>query len=547
MAKEEIQLKINADIKSAKKNLQEVKKESNELKDSVGAFGVTWGSVKKTFSKFKTITVNGLKAIKIQAQLAGLSFKQMFSGQILAGARNLFKIIKVGIASTGIGLLVVAFGSLVQYFRDSEAGASKFKQITAQLGVVVGNVTDIISDLGKSVFKLMKGDFKGFKDGLSDVTQGVKDFGETTRKEMGMANQLEKDRLALQQFERKAMVDKAEAEKEMMRLRLAARDEENFSASERVEFMKEATKLAEIQLEKDLHVAQEKLRFRKEENSYNKSTKDNLDEEARLEADVFRIQRANFSERKRMAMEEIALTNQMNAEIKAEKDRKDAEDKLKLDADKKAADVLRDLQNQNMLLAISDATEKAHAELDIQKEKELKLLESHENFLQLKAEVDKKYETLHGNIKKKEVEVIEVTEQMKLATVSKGLAATRSLAGDHKGLAIAQATIDTYSAVTGALADKTTPSATLRFINAASMGLMGLANVKKILSTDVGSGSNGGSVPNVESQSPAPQFASGSFELSGGATQEPIQAFVVTDDMSSSQDKLASIRRRATI
>ena len=48
------------------------------------------------------------------------------------------------------------------YFSDSEKGASKFKEITAQLGVVVGNVTDIISDLGKSVFKLITGDFDGF-------------------------------------------------------------------------------------------------------------------------------------------------------------------------------------------------------------------------------------------------------------------------------------------------------------------------------------------------------------------------------------------------
>ena len=67
------------------------------------------------------------------------------------------------------------------------------------------------------------------------------------------------------------------------------------------------------------------------------------------------------------------------------------------------------------------------------------------------------------------------------------------------------------------------------------------------MSTDVGSASGGGGLPSIESGAPAQQFSSGAFELTGGATQEPVQAFVVTDDLSSSQDKLASIRRRATI
>ena len=38
-----------------------------------------------------------------------------------------------------------------------------------------------------------------------------------------------------------------------------------------------------------------------------------------------------------------------------------------------------------------------------------------------------------------------------------------------------------------------------------------------------------------------------SFELSGGIKPEPVKAFVVTDEMTNSQDQLANIRRRATI
>ena len=153
------------------------------------------------------------------------------------------------------------------------------------------------------------------------------EFGEKTREEMAKAKQLEKDRLALQIFERGAIVDKAKAEAEMMELRLKARDIEGFDTDERLGFMRKANKLAAEQLEKDMHVAEEKLRFRIEENSYSKSTQSNLDEEARLTAEVFRIKKANFSERKRMKSEEIALVNEAAANEKAKLNEKIAEAK----------------------------------------------------------------------------------------------------------------------------------------------------------------------------------------------------------------------------
>ena len=40
---------------------------------------------------------------------------------------------------------------------------------------------------------------------------------------------------------------------------------------------------------------------------------------------------------------------------------------------------------------------------------------------------------------------------------------------------------------------------------------------------------------------------SGAFELSGGQEIEPVQAYVVSDSITDSQNGLAIIRRRATI
>tara|TARA_R100001460_G_scaffold5697_5_gene15561 strand:- start:2490 stop:3938 length:1449 start_codon:yes stop_codon:yes gene_type:complete len=120
--------------------------------------------------------------------------------------------------------------------------------------------------------------------------------------------------------------------------------------------------------------------------------------------------------------------------------------------------------------------------------------------------------------------------------------ALSGLAGENKALAVAGAIIDTYAGANKAFA----AGGPAGFVTGAAIIATGLANVRKILQTDVGSGS-GGSVPSASAETPAPQMLSGAFDLGGVQAPEPVQAFVVTDDMTNSQDKLANIRRRASI
>ena len=478
---------INAEVKS---NIGEVKK------DAAGAAGEL---------KFMGVSLNGVKAGFVSA---GKSAKLMFGS------------IKAGLMSTGIGLFIVAIGSLVQYFKDSEEGASKFKEITAQLGVVIGNVTDIVSNLGKSLFALITGDFDGFKMGLAEVTQGVKDFGETTKKEMAQAQQLEKDRLALQKFEREAIVDKAKTEKDMMELRLKARDFEKFAAEERLAFMREANVLAAEQLEKDLFVAKEKLRFQVEENSYSKSTQQNLDDEAALQAAVFNLERSNFSERKRLKSEEQAIVKEIAASNKQIAADKQKEEDAEFDAMIKANDEWNKEQQKNRDLNI--AADKKAADEKIRLEQAVK------------------------------------DSKMEMAT--QGIALLSAAAGEGtqiaKAAAIAQATISGVQGVQNAFTSANANiGATAGSFGAYPVTMAALAagfaalNISKIASGGgpSGGGGGGGGGSAAVTQTPAPQMMSGAFDLSGGVKPEPMKAFVLTDEMSNSQNQLANIRRRATI
>jgi len=131
-----------------------------------------------------------------------------------------------------------------------------------------------------------------------------------------------------------------------------------------------------------------------------------------------------------------------------------------------------------------------------------------------------------------------------LQAYAKLAGALSQLAGDNKELAIAEAVISMWTGATKALE---TPI--YGWVEAAAIIAAGLSNIRKIMETKVpGGGGGGGGMPSmVTPQPPSPQMMSGAFTLGGGADPEPARAYVVSDDITNNQNKLAIIRRRATI
>jgi len=120
-----------------------------------------------------------------------------------------------------------------------------------------------------------------------------------------------------------------------------------------------------------------------------------------------------------------------------------------------------------------------------------------------------------------------------------------------KAAAIAQATISGVQGVQNAFtAANANIGATAGSFGAYPVTMAALAggfaamNIAKIASGGKPSSSTGAS---ADAATPAPQMMSGAFELGGGMAPEPMRAYVVTDEMTDSQNQLANIRRRATI
>jgi len=513
---------INIDVNS---NIGDVSKDAGNAASQFKVMGVSLNGVKKGFAS---------------AKLA---------------AKGMFGSIKAGLISTGIGAFLIVVGSLIAYFKSTKDGAEKLERAMAGFGAVVSVITDRFSSfgevivgafedpqqavkdlweaiktnllnrvqgiidafgyLGKTIqsalsfdWDEMKENAAGFGESMVQVATGVDDLtGKMAAGFKSLGDEIEKDVTAamklkgltqqLRDEEREFNKVRAQTRQEIQKARLDALDESK-TAEERLAALQTANELELKTTEDVLEMQRRKIAIQKETMALSENMAEDLDELATLEVGLIDLQTSSFQTQKRLATEMETLTNEIAANKKAKQ-------KEEADAIKKAAD------------------------------EEIKEAER----------VAKEKET-----------ITKAVESFKEATIKQGFGAAAAMAGENtalsKGVAAAQVIYNTQQGIMAAMgatsvADKLLPYP-LRLANAIATGVMGATALSKIMSTNPTSGGGGGgaSAPATPA-TPAPQMMSGAFDLSGGLEPEPTRAYVVTDEMTNSQNQLANIRRRATI
>ena len=226
-------------------------------------------------------------------------------------------------------------------------------------------------------------------------------------------------------------------------------------------------------------------------------------------------------------------------------------------------DRIRAIENETLLMSISNEREKADKELEIQEKLDLEAVSNLVKKEEYIKAIEEKYAKIRSLREKKraeeDIELDKTVKDAKFAIAQDGLSLVSQIAEEGstigKAAAIASATISGVEGVQNAFttANKspiTTVFPAYPFIQAGLAGAFSAIQLQKIISGSPAGGGGGGgssSVPSTPSQTPSSQMMSGSFELEGGQEVDPLQAYVVSDDITANQDKLAVIRRRATI
>ena len=494
MAKTEtLNLEVKSNIKSVTKDTDKladsVESVKDEAKDAVGEF------------TFMGVSLNGVKTAM---------------GKVIPMAKAMFGSIKAGLISTGIGVFVVAIGSLVASFTRTKKGAEALETAFTTVGTAVSVVLDRIGGLGNAIALFFQGKWTeaaaAAKAAISGI--GVEIVAETTA-----MIALTKASQKLADAQRNLNVETAQAVADIEKLKLVAEDITK-SYKEREEAANSAF-AKETELEnKRIELAAEAVRIEQERHilmGKDGVMAEDLDALAELEINLANIKQES-------AGRQISLQNFLNGLRETEKAQQDAI------FDKKIAD--NDAWNQAQLDGLDTVTKATEAANEKRLSSEKKSLDD-----------------------KKKIEDAKMA--MNISIANQGLQIIAEAAGEGtalaKAAAIAQATISGVQGVQNAFtAANANIGATAGSFGAYPVTMAALAgtfaamNIAKIASGGKpgGGGGGGGAVsPSI----PSPQMMSGAFELTGATEPEPVQAFVVSDDITNSQNSLAIIRRRATI
>ena len=357
------EIEINVNSKGAKKGIDDV---SNSIDGASEATSGLTGSLDKMTGG----AISGFKGVVSGAKKGVMAMKSL----------------KVAIAATGIGAIVLAVVALGKAFTSSEEGQNKFAKIMGVIGSITGNLVDILADLGeklisafenpkqalidfgnlikeniqnrlegmlefipavgKAISLAFKGKFKeagkvaadaagkvalgveNVTDKIAEATDKTGEFIAELQREAVIAGQIADKRAAADKKERALIVERAEANRTRADLLEKAVNKELFTAQERIAFLEQAGQLEDEITNKEIEAAKLRYDAKVAENALSKSTKEDLDEEAALKAKLINLETAKLTKQKLVTSQIVAAKKQQEAEekaIQAEIDKTNAE------------------------------------------------------------------------------------------------------------------------------------------------------------------------------------------------------------------------------
>ena len=584
---------VNKEVKETSKSTQAM---SGTLDKATGGavskFTAFKGAVGSLTTGFKSLRVaiigTGIGALLIAITALGQAFTRSEEGQ-----NKFSKILGVIGSVTGnlLDLLADLGENIISVFENPKQAITDFANLIKDNIVTrFEGLINLIPNLGRAVEQLFKGNFKeagkiaadsvgkvvlgvdSVTDSVDNAINSVKEFGKEISDDAAAAAKIADQRAAAEKKARDLIVERAEAERKIAELREKAVNKDKFTAQDRIKFLEEAGRVSDELAAKEVEVAKLRLEAKQTENALTKSNKDDLNEAAQLEASVIQLETQRLNLQKRLSTE---LLTSRREEAAANKARVDEENKRNEEAAAKEEKRLTDIEKIQEAYRQKQKDKDAKTELEkINLEEERKLAELD----RLGATEEQKQSIIdfyNGKrldnkiaLDKAEVEIDKNTAKAKqenLAKVGNALSSFSEIAGKEtaagKALAIASTLIQTYQSAQSSYASLAGIPVVGPALGAAAAGaavFAGMKQIQNIKKTKVPKGGGGGGASaggaSVGAAPTPPSFnVVGASETSVLAdtvaeqTNEPVQAYVVSNDVTTAQSLENNIVEGATI
>lgn len=528
----------------------------------------------------------------------GEFFKDTF-GNVIGGSIQIF----VGFLQKAFANIGLAWQKLKGIFVDNSEKINKAQAKIDEFNKKIQDGQDRVKEGAENLGN-------GIKNTFNKAKKALQGFISEQQKEIDIAKRLANQQAALDRQIRKNIISESKDRAEIAKLRVDAVDKENKTNKERLDALNKAVKLEEKILERNIDIAKQKAYIKAEQNKLSASTKEDLNEEANLRAEIFRLEQSSFQTRKRLeseritALKEVARESVKQLEIDLELYKQNNKYKLEdLQETFNREKAILDKQLEKKLILENDYNLKLaqlkdeYADLErdrelerIQTDYENNLILAEENIfatlelerqgLELKRQqeieaaekIGADVNLINDKYSKAAIEIKRAEEEAKLSLASEFAGNIATILGEQTALgklaAVAQTSVDTYRSATGAFTSFVSPpvagpaSVPLGYAAAGAAIASGLANVKKILSVKSGlpgesSGGGGTSVsPGSATTTPAvttvnPEIGKGIIsrditDISKEVSQEH-QKILVVDEVTANQTIKSKQNKTATV
>lgn len=440
--------KLESDIKETEQAGEDFTKGTEKAKGLVvGAFqsmGLNITAVQETINGAK-LAIIGMEAATTNGAVA-------------------MKVLKIAIASTGIGLLIIAIGELVAYFQSSGDRADKFLKIIAPF-------KQVFNEVQKAIF--------GFIDSLSVAFDWI-------AKVTGLIGD-EQQKLIDQQDDyddamRASIVENAKMERQRAELMFQLAQKDKFNADQRIELAKQILKIDDDLFNKKVLLAKQDL-----ENTKQKyELENNMSDEALIDVEnkTAELENLKTEQYQRGLKLQSRMATLLEQDVKQET--RATDEKIKLIE----KEIERRKELEDLRLKMMEEAQRIFDEQLVKTESEN--IEDYKKEVYVDPLMDPivqaqiaQQEAIRNEIQKT-ADLEELTFQTKLRNFdnyAQMLNATKSLLSKntvaYKAMATAEALISTYTAIAKTLKEPALPWPS-NVIMSAIIGAQGFMNVAEI-------------------------------------------------------------------
>jgi myosin heavy subunit len=403
-----------------------------------------------------------------------------------------------------IGVLITLFAGLIAAMTRFKPVADKVEQVFSGINAAVNAVVGSLINVGNGLIKIAKGEFS---QGINEIRTAFDGLGESIKTAYQAGAEFAELQQEIDDQTRETSITNSKLNKEIDKLLLQSRNR-TLSEQERLKLLDKASKLETQALANSLAVANKERELSQKKYDEAVRTKQLNDEiENARAASIVKIyelesQSINLQEK---------ISNRRDALLQEQ-----AQNQQKLlEAAKKASEELAAFDKfytDYTAKIIQESIEKELADLEAASQYKVSLTEQEANdILEIRKLSNEEIATIAGKsrdeqikyinqIKSAELEAQKVKAEAALSSVSTIIGALNQLSANSgqnaefaKTLSIAQATINTFEGATKAFAQ----GGPLGFITGAAVIAAGLANVARIVETDIpkvgGAAAGGGS------------------------------------------------------